>query len=63
MQKEGAHKLDLGFTLKTADLLNPIQASKNIGSFNYKSYLLNIGVRHQLKLTDFVELKKRIFLL
>jgi competence protein ComEC len=61
MQKEDAHKLDLGFTLKTADLLNPIHASKNIGSFNYKSYLLSIGVRHQLELTDFVELKRKVF--
>ena len=39
----------------------PIQASNDIGGFNYKSYLLSIGVSHQLNLYDFIELKRECF--
>ena len=61
MRKEDSLELDLDFTLKTSNALKPIQASNNIGGFNYKNYLLSIGVSHQLDLNDFVELKRKRF--
>ena len=61
MRKEDLLELDLDFTLKTSNALKPIQASNNIGGFNYKNYLLSIGVSHQLDLNDFVELKRKRF--
>ena len=61
MRKEDSLELDLDFTLKTSNALKPIQASKNIGGFNYKNYLLSIGISHQLDLNDFIELKRKHF--
>ena len=52
MRKEDLLELDLDFTLKTSNALKQIQASNNIGGFNYKNYLLSIGVSHQLDLND-----------
>ena len=42
MRKEDSLELDLDFTLKTSNALKQIQASNNIGGFNYKNYLLNM---------------------
>ncbi|MDG1385790.1 MAG: hypothetical protein P8P33_02055, partial [Flavobacteriaceae bacterium] len=61
MRKEDSLELDLDFTLKTSNALKSIQASKNIGGFNYKNYLLSIGISHQLDLNDFIELKRKHF--
>ena len=63
IQKEDSLELNLCFTLKTSDALKPIQASNDIGGFNYKSYLLSIGVSHQLNLYDFIELKRECFII
>ena len=61
IQKKDSLELNLCFTLKNSEALKPIQASNDIGGFNYKSYLLSIGVSRQLNLYDFIELKRECF--
>ena len=51
-KKKDSLKIKLGEIIKTSAPLIPIQKPKNIGSFDYKNYLNNIGVFHQLELKD-----------
>ena len=51
-KKKDSLKIKLGEIIKTSAPLIPIQKPKNIGSFDYKNYLNNIGVLHQLELKD-----------
>ncbi|MBA22679.1 MAG: hypothetical protein CMP52_05005 [Flavobacteriales bacterium] len=49
-EKKDSLKIELGEFVKTTTPLIPMQKPKNIGSFDYKRFLSNIGILHQLKL-------------
>lgn len=49
-EKKDSLKIELGEFVKTTTPLIPMQKPKNIGSFDYKRFLSNIGILHKLKL-------------
>ena len=47
-------QLKLGSFYKTKGHLNSIKSFKNIGGFDYKKYLENIGIIHEINSSDFI---------
>lgn len=47
-------QLKLGSFYKTKAHLNSIKSFKNIGGFDYKKYLENIGIIHEINSSDFI---------